>query len=67
MAGKYEEIAPNEQGWLWSQQLELFLGIHGSQLRFFTPEGKLVSTPEEAAEKMAQKLQDLGIDWRDLA
>jgi len=67
MAGKYEEIAANEQGWLWSQQLELFLGIHDSQLRFFTPEGKLVPTPEEVAEKMAQKLQDLGIDWRDLA
>ena len=66
MAGKYEEIAANEQGWLWSQQLELFLGIHDSQLRFFTPEGKLVPTPEEVAEKMAQKLQDLGIDWRDL-
>lgn len=67
MAGKYEEIAANEQGWLWSQQLELFLGIHDSQLRFFTPEGKLVPTPEEVAEKMARKLQDLGIDWRDLA
>ena len=66
MVGKYEEIAANEQGWLWSQQLELFLGIHDSQLRFFTPEGKLVPTPEEVAEKMAQKLQDLGIDWRDL-
>ncbi|AVQ72240.1 MULTISPECIES: Uma2 family endonuclease [Microcystis] len=66
MVGKYEEIAANEQGWLWSQQLELFLGIHDSQLRFFTPEGKLVPTPEEVAEKMARKLQDLGIDWRDL-
>lgn len=66
MAGKYEEIAANEQGWLWSQQLELFLGVHDSQLRFFTPEGKLVPPPEEVAEKMAQKLQDLGIDWRDL-
>ncbi|QGZ91326.1 Uma2 family endonuclease [Microcystis aeruginosa] len=67
MAGQYEEIAANEQGWLWSQQLELFLGIHDRQLRFFTPQGKLVPTPEELAEKMAQKLQDLGIDWRDLA
>jgi Uma2 family endonuclease len=56
MAGKYEEIAANEQGWLWSQQLELFLGVHDSQLRFFSPEGKLVLTPEEVAEKMAQKL-----------
>ncbi|MDB9420589.1 MAG: Uma2 family endonuclease [Microcystis viridis Mv_BB_P_19951000_S69] len=66
MAGQYEEIAANEQGWLWSQQLELFLGIHDRQLRFFTPQGKLVPTPEELAEKMAQKLQDLGIDWRDI-
>lgn len=32
-----------------SQQLELFLGIHNSQLRFFTPDGKLVATPEEIA------------------
>jgi len=66
MVGKYEEIAANEQGWLWSQQLELFLGIHDRQLRFFTPQGKLVPTPEELAEKMAQKLQELGIDWRDI-
>jgi len=47
--------------------VRIFLGVHDSQLRFFTPEGKLVPTPEEVAEKMAQKLQDLGIDWRDLA
>lgn len=50
MAGKYEEIAANEQGWLWSQQLELFLGVHDSQLRFFTPEGKLVPTPESSGK-----------------
>ncbi len=46
MAGKYEEIAANEQGWLWSQQLELFLGVHDSQLRFFTPEGNTISLNE---------------------
>ncbi|MFM7423561.1 MAG: Uma2 family endonuclease [Elainella sp.] len=49
LQGSYEEMTPNEQGWLWSQQLQLFLGIQDRQLRFFTPEGKLVPTPEEAA------------------
>lgn len=47
--GKYQPLEPNSQGWLWSQQIELFLGIHNSQLRFFTPDGKLVPTPEEVA------------------
>ncbi|MDY7022564.1 MAG: Uma2 family endonuclease [Cyanobacteria bacterium J06592_8] len=48
--GKYQELQPNEQGYLWSQQLQLFLGIHQQQLRFFTPEGVLVPTPEESAK-----------------
>ncbi len=40
--GEYQEIQPNQQGWLWSQQLQLFLGINQNQLRFFTDEGELV-------------------------
>ncbi|AFZ31281.1 protein of unknown function DUF820 [Gloeocapsa sp. PCC 7428] len=44
----YEPLIPNEQGWLWSDELQLYLGIVGEQLRFFTPEGQLVPTPEEA-------------------
>ncbi|KKD38290.1 Uma2 family endonuclease [Limnoraphis robusta] len=67
--GKYQEIQPNEQGQLWSQQLQLFLGIHQQQLRFFTPEGVLVPTPEESAkterqrnERLAAKLRELNID-----
>ena len=51
-----------DNGWLWSQQLGLYLGIDNSQLRFFTTQGKLVSTPKETAERLAQKLRDLGID-----
>jgi len=47
--GKYQPLEPNPQGWLWSQQLELFLGLHNSQLRFFTSDGQLLPTPEEAA------------------
>ncbi len=60
--GKYEELQPNEQGYLWSQQLGLYLGIHNNFVRFFTPEGKLVSTPEERADKLAAKLRELNID-----
>jgi hypothetical protein len=42
-------------------------------LRFFTPQGKLVLTPEETAEKLqqraellAEKLQELGINPDDI-
>ncbi|MBD2566967.1 Uma2 family endonuclease [Anabaena lutea] len=50
LAGKYQPIEPNSQGWLWSQQLELFLGVDQNKLRFFTAEGELVPTPEEVAK-----------------
>lgn len=49
--GKYQAIEANSQGHLWSQQLELYLGINQEKLRFFTADGQLVSTPEEAAEE----------------
>ncbi|MEQ9356393.1 MAG: Uma2 family endonuclease [Coleofasciculus chthonoplastes F3-SA18-01] len=60
--GEYQPLEQNSQGQLWSQQLGLFLGIHQNQLRFFTPEGKLVPTPEEVAERYAAKLRELNID-----
>jgi Uma2 family endonuclease len=67
--GRYEALEPNERGWLWSQQLQLFLGVQDQQLRLFTPEGELVLTPNEAAqaaqqqnERLAAKLRELGVD-----
>lgn len=48
--GRYQPLEPNPQGWLWSQQLELYLGIHEEKLRFFTTEGQLLPTPTEVAE-----------------
>ncbi|KOR36762.1 MULTISPECIES: Uma2 family endonuclease [Planktothricoides] len=51
----YEAIAPNESGYLWSKQLGLYLGVFNGQLRFFTPEGELVNTPEESAETERQQ------------
>lgn len=47
----YEQIEPSQQGWLWSKELQLYLGIAGEKLRFFTPQGELVPTPEEAEEQ----------------
>ncbi|MBD2163709.1 Uma2 family endonuclease [Calothrix membranacea FACHB-236] len=74
--GKYQPLEPNNQGHLWSQQLELYLGIYQGLVRFFTPEGNLVPTPEEIveserqqkeiaqqkAERLAAKLRELNID-----
>ncbi|MBE9205396.1 Uma2 family endonuclease [Nostoc sp. LEGE 06077] len=76
VGGKYQPLEPNAQGWLWSQQLELYLGIAQDKLRFFKAEGELVPTPEELAyqqtqraeqekqrgDRLAAKLQELGID-----
>ncbi|MGB3692596.1 MAG: Uma2 family endonuclease [Spirulinaceae cyanobacterium] len=60
--GKYQPLEANPQGHLWSQQLGLYLGVHQNQLRFFTFQGELVSTPEETAERFAAKLRELDID-----
>jgi hypothetical protein len=46
---EYQAIAPNPQGWRWSEELGLFLGVEANQLRYFTPEGEIVPTPEESA------------------
>jgi Uma2 family endonuclease len=74
--GTYQPIETNERGWMWSQQLELYLGIDEQKLRFFTAVGLLVPTPAEVAqqqtqlaqqqtqraETLAAKLRELGID-----
>ena len=46
---KYEPITPNTEGWLWSEVLGFFLGIHEGQLRYFSIEGSLMLSPQEAA------------------
>ncbi|MGB7443358.1 MAG: Uma2 family endonuclease [Coleofasciculaceae cyanobacterium] len=49
LRGTYRELEANQQGLIWSEQLELNLGIYERKLRFFTIEGQLVPTPEEEA------------------
>lgn len=76
VSGKYQAITPNEQSWLYSSQLGLYLGIYENKLRYFTPEGELVLTPEESAfkekqqkelalkkaERLGERLRELGIN-----
>jgi len=53
--GKYKQIEANEQGMLWSQELELFLGVQEMKLRFFTPQLELVPSPEEQRDAERQQ------------
>ena len=55
--GAYQAIAPTAQGWRWSEQLQLYLGIEAKKLRFFTSEGELVPAPAEAAIAERQRAE----------
>lgn len=64
--GEYQALLANERGHLWSQQLGLCLGIDRGLLRFFTPEGQLVPTPEEVADRQTQRAERLAAKLREL-
>jgi hypothetical protein len=55
--GIYQAIEPTQQGWLWSQQLELYLGLVDNKLRFFSPQGELIPSPEELADQERQRAE----------
>lgn len=57
VGNQYQEIVANEQGLLWSEVLNLYLGVANDKLRYFTSEGELVPTPEEAATKIQKEAQ----------
>ncbi len=54
---QYKPITSNAQGWVWSEMLGLFLGIHERQLRYFSLEGSLLPTPQEAARIEIKKVE----------
>jgi Uma2 family endonuclease len=64
--GQYEAILPTDAGWLWSEQLELFLGIHERQLRWFSKEGQLIPLPEEAERQAKERAQQAETQERQL-
>jgi Uma2 family endonuclease len=57
--GKYQELVPDQRGWLWCQTLELWLGKwtgtilqeEATWLRFYDREGNLVLLGSEKAEQ----------------
>ena len=55
--GKYQEIQPSTDGRLWSQQLELYLGVYEGKLRLFTSENLLILSSEELAEQESLRAQ----------
>ncbi|NEQ73471.1 MAG: Uma2 family endonuclease [Okeania sp. SIO2C9] len=55
---RYEEIQPNNSGWRWSQELELYLGVEGGQLCYFTANGERVPTPQEEAQQAQYAFAD---------
>lgn len=54
--GQYQDLAPTESGWLWSQQLGLYLAVYLGKLRFFTPDGQLIMLPEDEANQQLQQV-----------
>ncbi|NCQ96263.1 MAG: Uma2 family endonuclease [Microcystis wesenbergii Mw_QC_B_20070930_S4] len=59
IAGQYQVIPANENGYLWSEQLELYLGIFDRKLRYFTVDGQLVPTPQEAELQQRQAKEQI--------
>ncbi len=53
--GQYQDLAPTQSGWLWSQQLGLYLAVYLGKLRFFTPDGQLIMLPEDEANQQLQQ------------
>lgn len=63
----YQPLAPNENGWLWSETLGLWVGPWEgvinrepatgtcTWLRFYDREGNLVPLPQEAAQQQAEQ------------
>ena len=62
---QYQELQPNEQGWLWCERLGLWLGTWEGTilqesavwLRFLDSQGNLVLLPGEVAEQERQRAE----------
>jgi Uma2 family endonuclease len=65
VGGEYRPIEPDGRGWLWSEQLGLYVGPwqgrvgdqDTSWVRLYRPDGTLVPTPQERAEAAEQRAE----------
>jgi Uma2 family endonuclease len=60
--GQYQAISANDQGYLWSEELGLYLGIFDRKLRYFTVDGQLVPTPQEAELQQRQAKEQIFLE-----
>lgn len=68
--GSYQPLEANPQRWLWSQQLQLYLGIYERKLRFFNAEKELVLTTaeyERTQKELAQQQAESERQHKELA
>ncbi|MFM7575560.1 MAG: Uma2 family endonuclease, partial [Microcystaceae cyanobacterium] len=65
----YQPILPQENNYLWSEQLGLYLGVLDSKLRYFTSDKELVPTLPEVAlqERLAKEQEKLAKEQERLA
>jgi Uma2 family endonuclease len=64
-SSRYQELVPNERGWLWSERLGFWLGTWSGTidretavwLRFYDESGNLILLPEEVAQQQAEVAQ----------
>ena len=55
---QYQAIEANALGHLWSDQMELFVGLHDGMLRLFSRSGSLILLEEEEAQEQARQAQE---------
>ncbi len=55
----YEPIPLNPNGWRWSEELDLYLGVAENQLRYFSADGILIPTPAEAALQEREQVEQI--------
>jgi Uma2 family endonuclease len=53
--GQYQPLTPTAEGWLWSEQLQLFLGVLNQRLGFLTPQGDWIRSPEDALQQQVEQ------------
>ncbi|TRU84996.1 MAG: Uma2 family endonuclease [Microcystis novacekii Mn_MB_F_20050700_S1] len=66
LEGQYQAISANNQGYLWSEQLGLYLGIFDRKLRYFTVDGQLVPTPQEAELQQRQAKEQILLEKQQI-
>jgi hypothetical protein len=53
----YQPLPKTPEGYYWSNELQLFLGIYENKLRYFNLSKQVVPTPDEAAQQIQIEAQ----------